>query len=149
MTEDLPVLSVPTTYESLPVTIKAVQWDGTARHATDIIDWIHEHGRNASYMCNEPNRPCTQRDEDHHLIIRTLEGNMDAEPGTWIIQGTEGEFYPCKDSVFRRKYRALPHRAPQINVSVPVINIQGGVPTGMSPEAVARQMAKRLGVNRG
>jgi hypothetical protein len=38
------------------------------------------------------------------LAIGTLEGNMIAGPGDWIICGTEGELYPCKPSVFARKY---------------------------------------------
>jgi hypothetical protein len=36
--------------------------------------------------------------------IRTLEGVMRANEGDWIIRGTEGELYPCKQSVFERKY---------------------------------------------
>lgn len=38
------------------------------------------------------------------LRIMTLEGEMTASPGDWIIKGTEGELYPCKPSVFARKY---------------------------------------------
>lgn len=39
------------------------------------------------------------------ITIQTLEGNMICNIGDWVIRGTEGEFYPCKDSVFQRKYR--------------------------------------------
>lgn len=39
--------------------------------------------------------------------IRTLEGIMHAKPGDWIIRGTEGELYPCKPSVFERKYEPV------------------------------------------
>ncbi len=45
--------------------------------------------------------------EENKLVIFTLEGNMCAQLGDWIIKGTEGEFYPCKDSVFKRKYEAV------------------------------------------
>jgi hypothetical protein len=38
------------------------------------------------------------------LQIYTPEGVMTAAPGDWIIRGTEGELYPCKPSVFERKY---------------------------------------------
>lgn len=41
------------------------------------------------------------------ICVHTLEGDMLAKPGDWIIRGTEGELYPCKDSVFQRKY--APH----------------------------------------
>lgn len=41
------------------------------------------------------------------LVIKTLEGDMTAHPGDWIIKGTMGEFYPCKDEVFQRKYEPV------------------------------------------
>ncbi len=39
--------------------------------------------------------------------IKTLEGTMSGGPGDWIIRGTEGELYPCKPSVFARKYEPV------------------------------------------
>lgn len=44
---------------------------------------------------------------DGHAAIITLEGTMTAQYGDWIIRGTEGELYPCKPSVFERKYEAV------------------------------------------
>ena len=41
---------------------------------------------------------------DYYIHVKTLEGGMKAPLGYWVIKGTEGEFYPCKDSVFQRKY---------------------------------------------
>ena len=38
------------------------------------------------------------------LDIPTLEGIMVASPGDWIIKGVEGEFYPCKPSIFEASY---------------------------------------------
>jgi hypothetical protein len=40
-------------------------------------------------------------------VINTLEGNLRVSIGDWIIKGTEGEFYTCKDSVFQRKYEPV------------------------------------------
>lgn len=37
--------------------------------------------------------------------IPTLEGDMLASPGDWIITGVKGEKYPCKDDIFRATYR--------------------------------------------
>ena len=34
------------------------------------------------------------------LAIRTLEGNMVADLGDYIIKGIAGEFYPCKPEIF-------------------------------------------------
>ena len=39
--------------------------------------------------------------------IRTLEGNMFASPGDWIIRGVQGEFYPCKPDIFEQTYEAV------------------------------------------
>lgn len=40
-------------------------------------------------------------------VIKTLEGEMQANPGDWIITGLKGEQYPCHDDVFRQKYDAI------------------------------------------
>ena len=37
-------------------------------------------------------------------IIITLEGNMLAQVGDWIITGIKGERYPCKDEIFKASY---------------------------------------------
>ena len=39
-----------------------------------------------------------------HIIIRTLEGDMRADDGDWIIKGVKGEFYPCKPDIFAATY---------------------------------------------
>ena len=41
------------------------------------------------------------------LRIHTLEGMMTAMLGDWIIRGVKGEFYPCKDDIFRATYEAV------------------------------------------
>jgi hypothetical protein len=37
-------------------------------------------------------------------LIQTLEGNMLAQRGDWIIKGVKGEFYPCKPDIFEATY---------------------------------------------
>jgi hypothetical protein len=37
-------------------------------------------------------------------IITTLEGEMRADAGDWIIKGINGELYPCKPDIFARSY---------------------------------------------
>lgn len=39
-----------------------------------------------------------------YALIQTLEGEMRAEKGDWIIQGVKGEIYPCKADVFAITY---------------------------------------------
>jgi hypothetical protein len=39
------------------------------------------------------------------LVIPTDTGEATATEGYWVICGTQGEYYPCLESVFERKYR--------------------------------------------
>ena len=41
------------------------------------------------------------------LIIKTLEGDMRASIGDWIIKGVQGEFYPCKPDIFEKTYEKV------------------------------------------
>jgi len=41
------------------------------------------------------------------LVIHTLEGNMTANAGDFIIKGVKGEFYPCKPDVFEQTYEEV------------------------------------------
>lgn len=41
---------------------------------------------------------------DDKIIIKTLEGEMTATDGDYIIKGIKGEFYPCKADIFEATY---------------------------------------------
>lgn len=41
------------------------------------------------------------------IVISTLEGNMIAKSGDWIIRGVNGEFYPCKPDIFEKTYEKV------------------------------------------
>lgn len=41
---------------------------------------------------------------NEELIIHTLEGDMKASPGDYIITGVNGEQYPCKPDIFKKTY---------------------------------------------
>lgn len=41
------------------------------------------------------------------LQICTLEGQMAAHAGDWIIKGVQGELYPCKPEIFAATYEAV------------------------------------------
>lgn len=45
--------------------------------------------------------------ESAHIVISTLEGDMRANPGDWIIKGVNGEFYPCKPDIFEKSYEPV------------------------------------------
>jgi len=40
------------------------------------------------------------------MLIHTLEGTHQANPGDYIIRGVKGELYPCKPDIFELTYEA-------------------------------------------
>ena len=42
-----------------------------------------------------------------NLFITTLAGEMCARIGDWIIEGVEGEMYPCKPQIFEKTYERV------------------------------------------
>lgn len=42
-----------------------------------------------------------------YYTIKTLEGEMRANYGDWIIQGIKGELYPCKPDIFAATYEPV------------------------------------------
>ena len=44
------------------------------------------------------------KDNNPIMVIQTLEGDMTATLGDWIIKGVKGEFYPCKPDIFKKTY---------------------------------------------
>jgi len=44
---------------------------------------------------------------DREVMIPTLEGNVLASPGDYIIRGIDGECYPCKPDIFNETYELL------------------------------------------
>jgi hypothetical protein len=83
-------------FKSKVVEIEAIQFN-SAQSPDEMMDAWGEKFQKA-LSCHQ---------ESDALIIKTLEGDMRAQLGDWIIKGTEGEFYPCKPSVFARKYEAI------------------------------------------
>ena len=41
---------------------------------------------------------------DKGLIIKTLEGDMTANPGDWILTGINGEQWPVRNEIFKKTY---------------------------------------------
>ncbi len=85
-------------YDTLPVQILAAQFDGSIESAREIHKFIKEKGQESTLDF------CGVTGEVLYFAIDTLEGSMQARAGDMIIQGTRGEFYPCKPDVFNVKY---------------------------------------------
>ena len=78
-------------YRKKPVVIEAMQLD---HNASAILGWVTQHGGIAKW----------QLDEYGPVYIETLEGDMRATHGDFIIKGVNGEFYPCKPDIFAKTY---------------------------------------------
>lgn len=89
----------PQTFRKKPVTIQAMQLTPTSRGA--VIRWGAE-----SVQLGQLIPAVHPNDDSAPLLIHTLEGTMRAEWGDWVIRGVAGEFYPCKDAIFRETYEA-------------------------------------------
>jgi hypothetical protein len=47
---------------------------------------------------------CSGQVTSYGIVIHTLEGDHLASPGDFVIQGVQGEFYPCKPDIFATTY---------------------------------------------
>lgn len=69
----------PTTFRKKPVEIEAIQLQ--VGRAETISAWMKSHGVTPNW-------------DGRSFTIPTLEGEMRADRGDWIIKGVKGEFYP-------------------------------------------------------
>ncbi len=53
------------------------------------------------------------------IIIDTLEGQLTASKGDWIIKGVQGEFYPCKPDIFAATYEAASCQSVSLRITGP------------------------------
>lgn len=80
-----------TRFRKKPVIIEATQWFKLGDHP-------------AVVMKADRNRYA----DEEVPWIETLEGGHVVSPGDWIITGVKGEFYPCRDDIFRLTYEEVP-----------------------------------------
>jgi len=76
-------------YKKKPVVIEAIRFIGS--NYEEIREFI---GQNT--LCS-----------DLSIVISTLEGDMVAQKGDYIIKGVQGEFYPCKPDIFNATYEVV------------------------------------------
>ncbi len=70
-----------------PVTVEAILWTGENHNDVyDFADGVAGINGNGD------------------MSITTLEGEMKASVGDYIIKGVKGEFYPCKPDIFKSTY---------------------------------------------
>lgn len=78
-------------YKKKPLVIEAIKFTGDNWLEIDeFIEGMHETYPSQGFV-----------------IIQTLEGNMRADIGDYIIKGVNGEFYPCKPDIFEKTYEMI------------------------------------------
>ena len=92
-------------YRKKPVVIEAVKLENNKQSIVNAIEFVYNVGLETSVlgMDFEINKVRS----DGGLIINTLEGNMLATFGDYIIKGVQGEFYPCKPDIFKQTYEQV------------------------------------------
>lgn len=86
-------------FRKKPVIVEAMRFDG--RNALGINFFTNR----TSYPTNDSLGHSDWARKK--LIIPTLEGDMVALCGDWIIKGVNGEFYPCKPDIFENTYEPV------------------------------------------
>ena len=83
-------------YRKKPVVIEAVEFQDTY----ECVEELQQLGL-------EPTRISYKEKDKPVLIIETLEGDMKASLGDYVIKGINGEFYPCKPDIFDKTYEKV------------------------------------------
>jgi hypothetical protein len=88
----------PIKFRKKPVVIEAFQFvtnnEAGDLNMNQIVKWITENGGQARHNRTD-------------IFIKTLEGEMLASCGDWMIRGVAGEFYPCKPDIFAATYEKV------------------------------------------
>ena len=83
-------------FRKKPVVIEAFRYTGDlyTNGEFNCPDWAVEAYENGTFVSHGQGE----------LYIKTLEGEMLVSVGDYIIQGVNGELYPCKPDIFRKTY---------------------------------------------
>ncbi|MCZ6654830.1 MAG: hypothetical protein O7D91_17615 [Planctomycetota bacterium] len=89
-------------FRKKPVVIEAWQFTEENRNnGSSWPEWLREAAELPIYT---PGRVFYESGPVNMLVVNTLEGIMFARAGDWIIQGVNGELYPCKPDIFEETY---------------------------------------------
>lgn len=94
-------------YRKKPAVIEAFQYDGDLKGGDGnyyIPEWAVKAFENGTMRYKGGISPLHPPCE---LYIETLEGVMHANVGDYIIQGVNGEIYPCKADIFEKTYERV------------------------------------------
>ena len=80
-----------------PVTIECFKYDGDLKNSDGkfyVPEWAQKAYEDGTIFFKDQGE----------MYIKTLEGDHHASVGDYIIQGVNGELYPCKPDIFEKTY---------------------------------------------
>ncbi|MFM0675558.1 hypothetical protein [Streptococcus suis] len=92
-------------YRKKPIEIEAVKLEDNKQSIINAIEFVYNVGMETSVLGTD--FEINKVRLDGGLVINTLEGNMLASFGDYIIKGIAGEFYPCKPDIFKETYEPV------------------------------------------
>ncbi len=91
-------------YRKKPVVIEAFQMTEHHRwHKDEWPNWLLNAWQTGLIGIVDP----PPKTDGSTLVISTLEGSLKVSPDDWIIQGVQGEIYPCKPDIFEATYEKV------------------------------------------
>ena len=91
-------------YRKKPVVIEAFQYNGDLKGSDGqyyVPEWaVKAFDNGVLFYESMHQKPC-------ELFVKTLEGEMHISVGDYIIQGVNGEVYPCKPDIFEKTYEGV------------------------------------------
>jgi hypothetical protein len=89
-------------YQKKPVVIEAIQWDG--ENTLEVMNFMNAEVVLKNNIDIDKFEDYKEIAKQNGLRIKTLEGEMKASVGDFIIKGVQSEFYPCKPDIFEQTY---------------------------------------------
>jgi len=96
-------------YRKKPVVVKALQYRAR-ENEVEVLRFASRNGRECHYgglSAEELEyrlRNGQILDIGQTLVIKTLEGDHIVSNGDFVIEGVQGEYYPCKPDIFDETY---------------------------------------------
>jgi hypothetical protein len=94
-------------YRKKPVVIDALKWIGSMDSFQEIRKFCPTVIDGGAVWHPDAPADSAVKTSSWPLFIPTLEGNMSAQIGYYIIKGIKGEFYPCKPDIFEATYEKV------------------------------------------
>lgn len=84
-------------YRKKPVVIEALQFLDEGERIQELSKFVDDQVLVVTYKDKE----------NPKIILQTLEGVVFASVGDYIVKGVDGEFYPCKPTIFEQTYEEV------------------------------------------